>query len=107
MLVKKELLQGRHLSSSQNVATNFTARCKHQKHVLFYSSAVCLKTLSVLGRQMVRRKRIARWKRSVSRQREVLSVCSAWRGRALNRAVEEEQDDDDDDDDHTASLIEK
>ena len=32
------------------------SRCKHQKQVILYSSAVCLETLSVLGRQMVSRK---------------------------------------------------
>jgi hypothetical protein len=79
---------------------------------MLYSSAGFLKTLSVLGRQIVGRKWIAKWKRSVDRDLGVLPVCSAWRGHALNRAemtaaAAEDDEQEEEDDDHVASVVEK
>ena len=60
---------------------------------------------------MVRREWIARWKWLVARRLEVLSVCSAWRGHALNREEEEEkeeeEEEEEEEDDYIASMVEK
>ena len=47
----------------------------------------------------------------VARRLEVLSVCSAWRGHALNREEEEEkeeeEEEEEEEDDYIASMVEK